>query len=77
MSDVTPEAIGSWSFYAASATDTDIKSYLPITPVIDAARNVFVAPTFPQLTQPHMYWTAHEPAAIITIRPESDRNVAK
>ncbi len=76
LSAVKPDNLGSWSFYAAAAGETNVANYTPISLGIDAAPNVVLSPTFPQVAPPFLYWSSTDAGANITVRPEGDRNAA-
>ncbi|RYX81023.1 hypothetical protein EON83_25975 [bacterium] len=76
LNAVSPASLGAWSFYAASASETRTKDYLPITPNSDAANTVRVVAEPNPPWRPVMEWEYGYAAGLITVRPESDRNVS-
>lgn len=75
LNAVSPGATGPWSFFVSAAGETSVHNYLRVAPGIDAANIVrVVAETSPPY-RPVMEWEYGYEAGLVTIRPESDRNV--
>lgn len=76
LNAVSPGAAGPWHFYAASAGVTDTKEYVPVRPGIDAANVVRVMAEASEPFRPRMEWEYGYAAGLVSLFPESDRNVS-
>ena len=75
LNAVSPGASGPWSFFVSAAGETNAQKYLQAMPDIDAANVVRVVAEVSEPHRPMMEWEYGYAQGLVTIRPESDRNV--
>lgn len=76
LNAVSPGATGYWKFYVAAAGDTHTENYLAVMPTIDAANEIRVVAEPNDPWRPVLEWEYGYAAGLITVRPESDRNIS-